>query len=275
MSNVFLDWLFIFVFNMGIHGAAIASGLGQVISCMIMLPHFIRGKGRLKLKLLPLKKYYVLEILRRGIPELITQMSQPITIFCYNLIVIRYLGNMGVSAFSVVCYLLTLVFSIFIGVSDGIQPLISRSVGEGKKELEQYFFRKGIVINFLLAFSLYALLVLFGKPIIHIFNREPALVRLASESLSVYGVSFLFAAVNMIFTTYHLASKRTSKALVIASLRSFVVNVAFIFLLPSVFGRQALWTGIIAAEAAVTAIAVLMMKKPPKPQAYKATAAEN
>ena len=275
ISNVFLDWLFIFVFNMGIHGAAIASGLGQVISCMIMLPHFIVGKGRLKLKLLPLKKYYVLEILRRGIPELITQMSQPITIFCYNLIVIQYLGNMGVSAFSVVCYLLTLVFSIFIGVSDGIQPLISRSVGEGKQELEQYFFRKGIVINFLLALSLYAVLLLFGKPIIHIFNREPALVRLASESLSVYGISFLFAAVNMIFTTYHLASKRTSKALVIASLRSFVVNVAFIFLLPSVFGRQALWTGIIAAEAAVTAIAVLMMKRKLKSQAYKATAAEN
>ncbi|MBS7007954.1 MATE family efflux transporter [Anaerostipes sp.] len=275
LSNVFLDWLFIFVLHMGIHGAAIASGLGQVISCMIMLPHFVRGKGRLKLKLLPLKKYYAVEILRRGIPELITQMSQPITIFCYNLIVIRYLGNIGVSAFSVVCYLLTLVFCIFIGVSDGIQPLISRSVGEGKKELERYFFRKGIILNFLLALFLYAVLLLFGEPIVHIFNREPALVRLASESLSVYGISFLFAAVNMIFTTYHLASKRTSRALIIASLRSFVVNVAFIFLLPSVFGRQALWTGIIAAEAAVTAVAVLMMKKPLKPQTYQATAAEN
>lgn len=87
-----------------------------------MLPHFIHGKGKLKLKLLPLKKYYISEILKRGIPELITQMSQPITIFCYNLIIIRYLGN--------------------IGVSDGIQPLISRSVGEGKKELEQYFLKK-------------------------------------------------------------------------------------------------------------------------------------
>lgn len=275
LSNVFLDWLFIFVFHMGIHGAAIASGLGQVISCMIMLPHFIRGKGKLKLRLLPLKRYYAAEILRRGIPELITQMSQPITIFCYNLIVIRYLGNIGVAAFSVVCYLLTLVFSIFIGVSDGIQPLISRSVGEGKKDLEQYFFRKGIILNFLLAFSLYALFLLFGKPIIHIFNREPDLVRLASKSLSVYGISFLFAAVNTIFTTYHLASKRTSKALVIASLRSFVMNVAFIFLLPYVFGKQALWTGIIAAECTVTAIAFLMMKKPPKPQTYKAAASEN
>ena len=66
LSNVFLDWLFIFVFHMGIHGAAVASGLGQVISCMIMLPHFIHGKGRLKLKLLPIEKYYTSEILRRG-----------------------------------------------------------------------------------------------------------------------------------------------------------------------------------------------------------------
>lgn len=275
LSNVFLDWLFIFVFHMGIHGAAIASGLGQVISCAIMLPHFIHGKGRLKLKLLPMEKYYIFEIVKRGIPELITQMSQPITIFCYNLIVIRYLGNIGVSAFSVVCYLLTLVFCIFIGVSDGIQPLISRSVGEGKKDLEQYFFKKGIAVNFFLAFSLYAVLLLFGKPVIHIFNREPALVRLASESLSVYGISFLFAAVNMIFTTYHLASKRTSKALTIASLRSFVINVAFIFLLPALFGRQALWTGIIAAELTVTIIAVLMKKSPAKSETCEAAAAEN
>lgn len=275
LSNVFLDWLFIFVFHMGIHGAAIASGLGQVISCAIMLPHFIHGKGRLKLKLLPMEKYYIFEIVKRGIPELITQMSQPITIFCYNLIVIRYLGNIGVSAFSVVCYLLTLVFCIFIGVSDGIQPLISRSVGEGKKDLEQYFFKKGIAVNFFLAFSLYTVLLLFGKPVIHIFNREPALVRLASESLSVYGISFLFAAVNMIFTTYHLASKRTSKALTIASLRSFVINVAFIFLLPALFGRQALWTGIIAAELTVTIIAVLMKKSPAKSETCEAAAAEN
>lgn len=275
LSNVFLDWLFIFVFHMGIHGAAIASGLGQVISCAIMLPHFIHGKGRLKLKLLPMEKYYIFEIVKRGIPELITQMSQPITIFCYNLIVIRYLGNIGVSAFSVVCYLLTLVFCIFIGVSDGIQPLISRSVGEEKKDLEQYFFKKGIAVNFFLAFSLYAVLLLFGKPVIHIFNREPALVRLASESLSVYGISFLFAAVNMIFTTYHLASKRTSKALTIASLRSFVINVAFIFLLPALFGRQALWTGIIAAELTVTIIAVLMKKSPAKSETCEAAAAEN
>lgn len=275
LSNVILDWLFIFVFHMGIHGAAIASGLGQVISCAIMLPHFIHGKGRLKLKLLPMEKYYIFEIVKRGIPELITQMSQPITIFCYNLIVIRYLGNIGVSAFSVVCYLLTLVFCIFIGVSDGIQPLISRSVGEGKKDLEQYFFKKGIAVNFFLAFSLYAVLLLFGKPVIHIFNREPALVRLASESLSVYGISFLFAAVNMIFTTYHLASKRTSKALTIASLRSFVINVAFIFLLPALFGRQALWTGIIAAELTVTIIAVLMKKSPAKSETCEAAAAEN
>lgn len=275
LSNVFLDWLFIFVFHMGIHGAAIASGLGQVISCAIMLPHFIHGKGRLKLKLLPMEKYYIFEIVKRGIPELITQMSQPITIFCYNLIVIRYLGNIGVSAFSVVCYLLTLVFCIFIGVSDGIQPLISRSVGEGKKDLEQYFFKKGIAVNFFLAFSLYTVLLLFGKPVIHIFNREPALVRLASESLSVYGISFLFAAVNMIFTTYHLASKRTSKALTIASLRSFVINVAFIFVLPALFGRQALWTGIIAAELTVTIIAVLMKKSPAKSETCEAAAAEN
>ena len=128
---------------------------------MIMLPHFIHGKGRLKLKLLPIEKYYTSEILRRGIPELITQMSQPVTIFCYNLIVIRYLGNIGVSAFSVVCYLLTLVFSVFIGVSDGIQPLISRSAGEGKKELERCFLKKGIAVNFLLAFRLQSLA---GRP---------------------------------------------------------------------------------------------------------------
>lgn len=275
LSNVFLDWLFIFIFHMVIHGAAIASGLGQVISCMIMLPHFIHGKGKLKLKLLPMKKYYISEILKRGIPELITQMSQPITIFCYNLIVIRCLGNIGVSAFSVVCYLLTLVFSVFIGVSDGIQPLITRSIGEGKKDLEQYFFKKGIALNFLLAFFLYAVMLLFGKPVIHIFNREPALVKLAGESLSVYGISFLFAAVNMVFTAYHLASKRTAKALAIASLRSFIVNVACIFLLPALFGRQALWTGIIAAECAVTVIAVLMLKKPANSQTFKTAAAEN
>jgi len=256
LANIFLDWLFIFPLQWGLVGAAVASGLGQALSCGLLLIHFVRKKGQLRLNL-PLREKAAWrlsgQICRRGLPEFFTQMSQTVTIFCYNILTMRYLHEMGVAAFGIMCYLAEIFIAIFIGVSEGIQPLISYNYGAGNKEKQRFFFRGGLLVNVGLAILIYVLMLAFGPAVISIFNDNPQLIALTYDCVKVYAISFIPAAINIVFTIRFLAIKRTGVSLLISGTRSFVLNTALIFLIPALLDGGMLYTGIIAAEVLVAA----------------------
>lgn len=260
ISNVFLDWLFIFPLQMGIKGAAIASGLGQILACIVLSTHFIVKKGVLKIAVPVREKGVITQIIKVGTPEFVTQMSQPVTILCYNIIVLNAFGEIGVSAFSVISYLIVVILAVFIGLAQGIQPLLSRSIGEGNKEKEKFFHQKGLRLNILLSCIVYMIMLIFGKAVISIFNNDAELIKIAYNCIVIYGISFIFASVNIVYTTYNLATKNTKAAMMIAVLRSFICNSLFIFLMPALFGKNAVWTGMIVAELIVMIIAIIQSK---------------
>lgn len=248
LANVFLDWLFVFPLAMGIKGAAIASGLGQILSFGILCSHFALKRGALRVKRFRLTGALAAKVLGRGLPELITQLCQPLTILCYNYVVIRAMGETGVAAFSVICYLLTLITGVFLGVSQGLQPLIGRSFGTGDKAGEHYFLRAGLIINVGLSALVYGVLFLFGRPIIGIFNTDPALISIAYEAMGTYGFSFILGSVNIILTTYFFSTKRTKQAMAIAVSRGLLFNTLFIFSVPALLGTGAIWYSMVLAE---------------------------
>lgn len=260
VANIFLDWLFVFPLQMGIKGAAIASGLGQILSLIIMLPHFLRGKGILKLKKFTVNLKLCAKIMKRGLPEFITQLSQPVTIFCYNYVVMNHMGEMGVAAYSIICYVITIILGVFIGVSEGIQPLIGYSFGSGNKKDERFYFRAGLIINLVLSALIYLLLLVFGSAIFSLFNTDKELIALAYSMVKIYGLCFILASVNIIFTTYFFSTKNTSKAIIIAGCRSLVFNLLFILAVPLVFGPGAMWYAVIFSELLTVLIAVFLLK---------------
>ncbi|MGN0640852.1 MAG: MATE family efflux transporter [Oscillospiraceae bacterium] len=261
VSNVFLDWLFIFPLQMGVKGAAMASGLGQMLACAVMSFHFILRKGNIRFAVPKITKNELLTILQTGMPEFVTQMSSPVTTFCYNQLVIRIYGEIGTAAFSVISYLLVIIIAVFTGLAQGIQPLLSFSRGEGNLERERKFLHKGLCLNVLLSAAVYITMVIFGKQIIGIFNSDLKMIELAYNCILVYGISFPFAAVNIVYTTYYLSVKQTGQALWIAVLRSFILSVIFIFTVPFVLGESFLWLGIVAAEATDTGYVLIANRK--------------
>ncbi len=248
LSNVFLDWLFIFPLQMGIKGAAIASGLGQVVACIILFFHFFKKRGILRIRMPHFKISLLIQIIKVGLPEFITQMSQPITILCYNLVIAHYFGDIGVSAFAIVSYIVVITLSLFTGVSQGIQPLISYSVGQKNKENEQYFLRRGLFLSIICAVGIYIVMLFAGRYIIMIFTGENDIINLAHQCMTIYGVSFIFASINIVYTSYTLAAKKTRYSLIIAGLRSFICNSTFIILTPLLFGVAGIWHGVIISE---------------------------
>ncbi|MGN0292394.1 MAG: MATE family efflux transporter [Fusicatenibacter sp.] len=259
--NIFLDWLFVFPLQMGLKGAAIASGLGQVLACVILSFHFVLKIGSLRPSVLKVTGREIGCILHTGLPEFVTQMNSPVTTFCYNQIVIRIFGEIGMAAFSVVAYLLTIILAIFAGLAQGIQPLLSLSRGMNDPERERKVMRQGLIMNVVLALIVYLVMVLWGKPIIRIFNSDPEMIRLAYDSILVYGISFPFAAINIVYTTYYLSVNQPGQAMGIAILRSFILNVICIFAVPSILGDAFLWLGIAVAEALDTGFVFLSSRK--------------
>lgn len=258
-ANIVLDWLFIFPMQMGIMGAAVASGLGQILSFVILISHFIRKKGDLRIRRYEHSFALIKKICNRGVPECFSQLNTPVTAFCYNWVLAATLGDMGVAAFSVLSFIYSLANAILSGVAQGLQPLWGQAFGKSDREELRSDFRAGLKMNLAAAAVIYIILAVFRVPVVTLFNSEPELAAMASGALPVFAVSFLFMAVNLIFTAYYYSTKQTWKANIIAVSRGIVVKAAAIFLVPVLFGETWVWASAAAAEA-VTLILIAVIQ---------------
>ena len=120
--------------------------------------------------------------------------------------------------------------------------------------------KKALKLNVIMSIVIYIIVFLFGSQIIEIFNNNTELVILAKKFINFYGVSFLFASVNIIFTTYFLSIKKTKLSLIIAILRSFIMNTVCILIAPLLLGKDFIFLGIIIAEFIVLIVTLLLFK---------------
>lgn len=261
VANTFLDWLFVFPLQMGVRGAAIASGLGQGIALLILCTHFIQKRGVLRIRRFSLSGALVSKVIKRGLPDFVTRMGTPVNNFCCNLVVLRLAGEQGLSAFAIVGYISTLATGFFVGVSGGIQPLIGRGFGENGREGTAYFYRAGMILNVSLSALLYLTLFFFGDKITLLFNSDQALVSQAYDYIRLYGLSLVIGSINIILLTYFMSTKKTRTAIVLAALRGLVLNTALIFTMPVLLGMNGLWLALFFVECAVAVIGLSMKHK--------------
>lgn len=260
VANIFLDWLFIFPLDRGIIGAAVASGLGQVLSVLVLLSHFVRKKGTLRIKAFKIDYLLMKKICRRGVPEAVTQLTTPVTAFCYNLMLARLIGDIGVSTFSILSFIYSLANAVLSGVAQGLQPLWGHCYGKQDTEKMKWYFRCGMIINGILSVLIYGVLFFFDKPVICIFNRDAELVQTASAVLPLFSLSFIPMGLNLIYTAFLFSTKRTGAANAIAISRGIVVKALSIFCIPVIFGSNAIWMAPFAAEILTLVLAVGLNK---------------
>ena len=263
-ANIFLDWLFIFPLDMGVIGAAIASGLGQVFSVAVLLSHFVRRQGSLRFRRFHLSGALAMKICKRGVPEAVSQLTTPVTALCYNLMLARLVGDIGVSTFSVLSFIYSLANAILSGVAQGLQPLWGNCYGEQDTDGMNEYFRWGIRINATLSVAIYGLLLFFTEPVIRIFNQDLELVQNASAALPLFSLSFIPMALNLIYTAFLYSTKRTLQADAISFSRGIVLKAAAIFCLPALLGGDTIWLAPLAAEL-LTLLLALVLSKTAKP----------
>jgi len=261
VSNIFLDWLFIFPLQMGVIGAAVASGLGQIVSLLVLLSHFIRKHGNLRIRRFTIQPVLIRKICKRGAPEAVTQLTTPVTALCYNLVLAGLVGDIGVSTYSVLSFIYSLANAVLSGVAQGLQPLWGNSYGkQDTKEINDYF-RFGMAINLVLSVLVSAGLILFDEPAIRIFSQDIELIKAASKALPVFALSFIPMALNLIYTSLLYSTKRTRQSDIIAICRGIIIKAIAIFCIPVLLGTKTIWAAPFVAEMITFAIVVVLTRK--------------
>ena len=258
--NIFLDWLFVFPLQKGIAGAAIATGISQVAGLAIIVVHFVKKRGVLRIAPVKFDAALVGKILTRGLPEMLSQLTTPVTILCMNLTLIKYIGDDGVNAYSIIGYIISFAYAIFMGVSEGMQPLFGRSYGDQNEEDLHYFLRAGVIVSFGGSAVVYGLIIALGGVICAMFGADAPATAITVAAIPRHGWAFLFASMNTILSSYLYSTKRTGAAVTLNLLRSFVFTVSVILILPTLFGAELIWYTAAVYEALSLLAALLLVR---------------
>ena len=256
LSNVVLDYVFMFPFGMGIFGAVFATGLAPVISILVLSPYLIRRKNQFHLRKCRISGHLALGIFSSGLPSLITEVSSGIVIIVFNTIILGIAGNIGVAAYGVIANLSLVVTSIYTGISQGIQPILSRSYGTGNRKGVQSILRYALTASVLVSAAVY-LCVFFGADLIAaVFNSEnnAVLQDIAVTGLKIYFTACVFAGFNIIISVYFTSTENALPAHVISILRGFIVIIPMAFILSAAAELLGVWAAFPATELIVSLI---------------------
>lgn len=259
-SNIILDYLFIFPMNMGIFGAVLATGFSPVISIAMMSPHWLKKKNQFHLvKTIPRKGLLFQEI-SLGFPSLITQVSSGIVILTFNALILNLEGNTGIAAYGVIANISLVVSSIYNGLAQGVQPLLSEAYGTGKKEKIRLLLRCAVITMTVISGVVYLLLFCFACPVTQIFNSEGNLLlqKIAEPGLKLYFTSNLFVGFNILLATCLTSTEKALPAHILSLLRGLILIVPMAFLLSSLWGMTGIWLAYPVTELAVAVLGAIL-----------------
>ena len=258
--NIFGDWLLVYPLEKGIAGAAFATGFANLIGLAVASTHYIRKKGNLRIKRFRFEFPLIRKIMLRGVPEMIAQFASPITTFSMNQMLITYLGDLSVNAFSVISYAASLFASLMYGLAGGLQPLYGLSYGVKDDKSLRYYFKSGQRLALIGGLSIWALTFVIGRPVCILFGAEEAATEIVKVAMPKYCLNYVFAACSSVIGAYLFSTKRTPYAIALNVCRSLVFNSVCINLLPHLFGSEFIWFTVAVAEAACFVIASVLRK---------------
>lgn len=266
LANIVLDYVFIKPLQMGIAGAAIATGIGFCIPAVFGLIYFsVKQKGTLSFVRPKWDGKVLLKTCINGSSEMVTNLASAITTYLFNITMLRLLGSDGVAAITIVLYAQFLLTAVFLGYSSGVAPLISYNYGNKDIPQQQKIFK--ISLRFIIITSLLMLGVAIfgGQYITLIFTTRGSLVfDYALHGFYLFAISFLFMGINIFASSLFTALNNGKISALISFLRTFVFIVGAILLLPLIFNVDGVWLAIPIAELLgiiVSIVCIVKMRK--------------
>lgn len=258
LSNIILDYILIFPLEMGMSGAAIATGFAPIISIGILSLHFLKEKNQLRFVGYKINSKQTFSIMSLGISSFITEISSGIALVIFNLQILRLTGNIGVAAYGIIANISLVCISIFTGIAQGIQPITSQAYGKGDSTVLRQLRKYSFTLALALAVLIYLFSNLFSNGIISVFNKEGnvELINIATNGIRIYFAGFFFAGINIVIAGFLSASSQAKAGFLISITRGCLAILLFALTLPYFLGMNGVWLSFVFSEM-VASILVL------------------
>ena len=263
LTNCVLDYVAIFVLNWGAWGAAFATGLSQLLTCVIYITHFLgkhttfhlvrfRPEGSIYRRLIPI-----------GLADGVTELCNGVMIFLFNHVILRCIGTDGLVSYTIIAYTNTLVVNIMLGVSQGSQPLVSFQYGRKDSEKYRRLLRYGLITVAIMTAVCFAGIFLLAPQLVHIFlgSEKPLLNAASTGALRRYALSYLLVGFNILMGGFLTAVERPRSALCISMGRGLVLQAGVLLLLAVLWGGSSIWFAPLCSELLCFAMALILMRR--------------
>ncbi len=249
-TNMILDALFIAVLSWGVVGAAVATGISQLVGAIIPMVYFLRKNDSPLRMVKTLPEWRpMLKACTNGSSELMSNISSSVVSMLYNFQLMRFLGEDGVSAYGVIMYVQFIFVAIYIGYVVGIAPVIGYNYGSGNKSELENIFSKSIIVISVCGVTLTALALAASLPLAKIFvGYDTALCDITVRAFRLFSTSFLLAGLNIFTSSLFTALNNGLISAIVSFMRTLVFQLLSILLLPIIFDVDGIWMATPMAE---------------------------
>lgn len=270
LSNIILDYLLIVKLHWGLSGAAVATGIGQVIGGVAPLIYFLcRNNSRLRLTKPELNARILLTACGNGSSEMVSNLAASVVGILYNFQLMRLAGEDGVAAYGMIQYINFIFTAIFMGFSTGSAPIVSYHYGAKNDSELQNLFRKSQVFLIISGIVLCILAQASAEPLVAIFvGKSAALVEMTTQGVRLFSISFLIMGFNIWSSSFFTALNDGKNSALISFFRTFLFQVVVICTLPKLLDLTGVWLSAFFAEGLSLFVTVFLLIKNKKQYHY-------
>ena len=262
-ANIILDYLFIFVLNLGVKGAALATIISQAITFFIILYYYTAGNSNLKLKIenFKLKKHLVTMTFAIGIAPFATQIANSLVQVIANNALKTYGSDLAIGAMTVISSLNIIFMMPIFGINQGCQPIIGFNYGAKKYERAKEAFKYATIAACVICIIGFISIQCFPTQIISLFNNDPELTTLAIKGIRIYLLMMPVVGINIVATSYYQSIGKAKISMFVSLLRQVILLIPFTIILPKFIGLDGVWAAGACADSLSVIITLILLKK--------------
>ncbi len=268
--NIILDYVFIVNMNMGIRGAALATCIGYMVTSFIGIFYCLNKKNNLHFVKPKFNLNVITKSCSNGSSEMVTQLASAVTTFVYNIVLIKLMGEDGVAAITIILYVQMLLNSTYMGFVSGVQPRISYNYGSKNEEQITKLIKYSLILNLVFGIITFIGSRSMSELLITIFTpKNTNLFNISLNAFMLFSISFIFNGVNIFASGMFTAFSNGKVSAIISSLRTFVLFIVGIIILPNFLGVNGVWLVVPFAEVLTLIISFVYIYKYRKEYMYE------
>lgn len=265
ITNIVLDYIFMASLNMGVAGAAIATGIGYCVPAVVGILFFlIDKKNPLHFVRPDFDSKVLLQSCTNGSSEMVTNLANAATTLLFNYTLLQYYGEDGVASITIILYFQYIFTALYFGYSNGIAPIISYKFGKGDKTQLQSIFKNSILFLIISTIAANLIIHLTVTKALTIFTpANSAVYNITIHGFTIYSIAFIIMGLGIFTSAMFTAFSDGKTSAIISFSRTFIFIVGSILILPNILGDIGVWMAVPAAEVFgfIVAVFYLVAKK--------------